>query len=338
MKLIFDYRVLTHTTYTGVENYTKYIFENIKDKCDINIAKPKTTNKYLAHLWTHFILAFKSGDLLFCPANIAPIFVPNSKKLVVTIHDIAFITQPNSFSNIFRLYYTFVMPFVIRRADKIITVSEYSREEILNYYPYSKGKIEVIYLGLDKSFNVMNIEKKNQILYVGSLNSRKNFIGVLKAFELLNSDNYKLVMVGNFSSNFSLDEENKQILQSAKNNPNIEFKSGISNDELIVLYNQSLLFLFPSFYEGFGLPVLEAMACGTPVICSNKTSLPEVGGDAVVYCDPYNTEDIKEKIELVLGDETLLKELIQKGLNRAKEFSWEESANEHIKIFNEVIR
>lgn len=116
MKLIFDYRVLDHKTYTGVENYAKNIFEKLKNKCKINIAKSKATNKYLSHLWTHFILPFKSGDVLFCPANIAPLFVPKSKKLVVTIHDVAFLTYPESFSSFFRIYYRFIMPLVVKKS------------------------------------------------------------------------------------------------------------------------------------------------------------------------------------------------------------------------------
>lgn len=339
MKLIFDYRVLTHSNYTGVENYAKNIYEKLKNRCEINIAKPKTTNKYLSHLWTHCILPFKRGDVLFCPANIAPLFVPLSKKLIVTIHDVAFLTYPTSFSSFFRMYYRLIMPIVIKRADAIITVSNYSKSEIEKYYPSSKGKIKVIHLGLDESFKRHdNIKKGNQILYVGSMNKRKNFIGAIKAFELLNRTDYKLLMVGKFSTNFSIDDNDKKIVQKAKTNPNIEFQSNINNIKLIQIYNESNLFVFPSFYEGFGLPVLEAMACGTPVVCSNSTSIPEVGGDAVVYCDAYDANDIKEKIELVLNDKVLQKQMIEQGLKRVKHFSWEKSADEHMQLFKEVLQ
>jgi glycosyltransferase involved in cell wall biosynthesis len=335
MKLIIDCRVLTHKTYTGVENYAKNILENIKE---IETAKPTTENKYLSHLWTHFVLPFKSGDVLFCPANVAPVFVPKSKKLVVTIHDVAFLTYPKSFSKFFRVYYKVLMPFVIKRADKIITVSKHSKNEIEKYYPKAKDKIEVIYLGFDKSFTKLDSIKKNkQILYVGSMNSRKNFVGVLKAFELLGQKDYKLIMVGNFASNFALDTETQKLIQQAESNQNIEFRSGISNEQLVKIYNESMLFVFPSFYEGFGLPVLEAMSCATPVVCSGMSSLPEVGGSAVVYCNPLDVEDIKEKIEMVLGDEVLQQDMIQKGVQRAELFSWKKSAEEHIKVFKKVL-
>jgi glycosyltransferase involved in cell wall biosynthesis len=304
----------------------------------INIAKPKTTNKYLAHLWTHLILPFKSGDILFCPANIAPIFMPKSKKLVVTIHDIAFLTYPKSFSTFFRVYYKFIVPINIKRADKIITVSKSSKYEIEKYYPNAKEKVEVIHLGADPLFKRLETQKKKQILYVGSMNERKNFSSVLKAYAMLDSSDYVLLMVGNFSSNFALDDATKKLIESAKLNSNIEFKSDVSNDELVKIYNESMLFVFPSFYEGFGLPVLEAMACGTPVVCSDVTSLPEVGGDAVVYCNPNSIKDIKNKIETVLNDEKLQHEMIEKGLQRAKKFSWEKAAQEHLRVFEEVLK
>ena len=338
MKLLVDARVLTHTIYTGVENYTKHILEYLSKNISLNVIKPKTTNKYLGHLWTHFILPFKKGDILFCPANIAPIFVPRKKQLIVTIHDVAFLVYQDSFSKFFQWYYRFLIPKNIKRANKIITISKYSKKEIEKFYPHAKGKIEVIFLGLDKKFKPLkNIKKKNQILYVGSLNERKNFYGTIEAFLTLNNINLKLIMVGNFSKTFSLNKKSIEILKNAKQNENIIFRSNVSNNELVKLYNESKLFVYPSFYEGFGLPILEAMACGVPVVTSNISSMPEVGGDAVVYCNPFSVEDIKAKIEMVLFNEKLQKEIIQKGLQRAKKFTWEQSANEHMKVFKEVL-
>jgi glycosyltransferase involved in cell wall biosynthesis len=338
MRLLFDARVLTHKTYTGVENYARSILEELEKKLFLVVVKPKSTNKYLSHLWSHFKLPFMKADIIFCPANTAPLFVPKSKRLVVTIHDVAFLTQPQSFSKFFRYYYRFLVPKNIQRADKILTVSKYSKGEIESYYKDAKGKIEVVSLGVDDSFSVLTGKKKEQILYVGSMNERKNFIGVIKAFLSLERDDVKLVMVGNFSGNFTLDEHTQKVLQEAQKHPLIEFRSNVSNNELIQLYNEAKLFVFPSFYEGFGLPVLEAMACGTPVVTSNISSLPEVGGDAVLYCDPYSVEDIRQKIEEVLSDATLQEQMREKGLLRAKEFSWEKSAQEHIRVFEEVLK
>jgi len=339
MKLLFDARVLTHKKYTGVENYTKYILENLSKKLQLSIVKPKSSNKYLAHLWSHFILPFKSGDILFCPANTAPIFVPKNKKLIVTVHDVAFLTYPNSFSRLFGFYYRWLIPKVVKRADKIITVSDTSKQKILKYYPYAKKKIKVIHLGLDSEYKVIdNVAKEKIILFVGSLNERKNFSSVIEAFELFNNNDYKLVIVGNFSLNFSINDRTNNILKRAKENKHIEFKTNISDDELVKIYNHAALFIFPSFYEGFGLPPLEAMACGTPVIVSNLSSIPEVCGDAAVYVDPYNIEDIKEKILMVLQNSKLQQELIGKGLEHVKQFTWERAAEEHIKVFKKVLQ
>jgi glycosyltransferase involved in cell wall biosynthesis len=337
-KIVFDARVLTHRVYTGVENYTKNILFNIKNQLDIHIALPKIRNKYLIHLWVHFILPFKKGQIIFCPANIAPIFVPKDKKLILTLHDVSFLVYPETFSVFFRLYYNLLIPINIKRANKIITVSNFSRREILKHYPEAKNKIEVIYLGVDKRFKLINnINKKNQILYVGSLNRRKNFMNVIKAFELLNIKNIKLIVVGNFSNNFNIDIETQKLLKRAYKNKNIEFKKNIEDNELVKIYNESKLFIFPSLYEGFGLPILEAMACGVPVITSDISSLPEIGDSAVVYCDPYNIKDIKEKMEIVLKNKYLQKEIIKKGLKRVQDFDWKRSAQEHLKVFNKFI-
>jgi len=334
MKLIFDIRVLTHKNYTGIENYTKYILENISDKIDMNIAKPTTTNKYLVHLWTHLVLPFKSGDVLFCPANSAPIFVPKSKKLVITIHDIAFLTYKKSFSKFFYLYYSFLAPGNLKRADKIITISEASKKEIVRFFPEIEDKISVIALGIDEKYKVLkDLKKKKQILYVGSINERKNLVGAIEAFEKLPKElDYTLVIVGNFFDVFSLSNKMQEVLDRAKKNNKIVFKQGLDDEELITEYNALTLLLFPSFYEGFGLPPLEAMACGTPVITSNLSSMPEVCGDAALYVDPYDVEDIKNKIEMLIKNENLQKELIQKGLQRVKGFTWEKASQEHIKV------
>jgi len=339
MKLLFDYRVLTHKNYTGVENYAHNILINLKNKIDVVIFKPLFFNRYFSNLYSLIVPMFKKGDIIFYPTMFAPLFKVGNKKVITTIHDIAFITQSTTLSKEFQLYYKYSIKRIIEKADNIITVSNFSKSEIEENYPQSIGKIKVIYLGTSTIFKrIDNIEKKKQILYVGSLNERKNFLGVLKAFELLNTQNYKLIIVGNFFDTYKLSKEVQENLKKARNNPNIEFKHGVSNEELVRIYNESKLFLFPSFYEGFGLPVLEAMSCGTPVICSNTSSLPEVGGDAVVYCNPYDTNDIKNKIELVLNDENLQKEMINNGLERAKLFSWEKSANEHIKIFKKILK
>lgn len=138
-----------------------------------------------------------------------------------------------------------------------------------------------------------------------------------------------------FEASFFYGYHSKNLISKSK-------KSNVKNLKTLIVKNKLLkniasLFVYPSFYEGFGLPPLESMACGTPVICSSTTSLPEVGGDAVIYCDPYDIEDIKFQIELVLNDKVLQKDMIKNGLERVKQFTWEKSANKHMQVFEELI-
>ena len=338
MKIIIDARVLNSNSYAGVQNYTKDILESISDKLQLSVAKPKVKNKYLSHLWSHFVLPFKKGDVLFCPANMAPIFIPKSKKLVLTIHDLAFLTYPKSFSKIFQIYYSLLIPYNIKRADQIITISEASKKEIIDIFPQVKDKINIVVLGIDKKYGIVkDLKKKKQILYVGSINERKNLIGAIESFERLPKElDYSLVIVGNFFDIFSLSKKMKEVLFRAKKNNKIIFKQGLDDNALIVEYNVSRILIFPSFYEGFGLPPLEAMACGTPVITSNLSSMPEVCGDAALYVDPYNIEDITSKMEILINDKNLQKELVSKGLDKVRNFTWRKSALEHIKIFKEL--
>jgi len=338
MKVVIDARVLNSNSYAGVQNYTKCILESISDKLQLSVAKPKVKNKYLSHLWSHFVLPFKKGDVLFCPANMAPIFIPKSKKLVLTIHDLAFLTYPKSFSKIFQIYYSLLIPYNIKRADQIITISEASKKEIIDIFPQVKDKINIVVLGIDKKYGIVkDLKKKKQILYVGSINERKNLIGAIESFERLPKElDYSLVIVGNFFDIFSLSKKMKEVLFRAKKNNKIIFKQGLDDNALIVEYNVSRILIFPSFYEGFGLPPLEAMACGTPVITSNLSSMPEVCGDAALYVDPYNIEDITSKMEILINDKNLQKELVSKGLDKVRNFTWRKSALEHIKIFKEL--
>lgn len=276
-----------------------------------------------------------------------PSFIPMSgikaKKTITSVHDFSFISHKD-FHPKERIEY-FENNFFqnIYRSDIIITGSHYSKTEILQRLKFSEDKVKVIYHGIDHSifkiydrFDLPFTLPKKFIFSVGSIEPRKNLIGLLKAYNNLSEkiqSEYKLVLAG-FKG-----WENKEIMELiAKNRENIHYLGFIDDIELAKVYNLASLFVFPSFYEGFGLPPLEAMACGTPVVSSNLTSMPEVCQDAAIYCDPYDTADIKQKIELVLGDEALQNELIDKGIKRASEFSWQKSAQNHLDVFSEVLK
>jgi len=281
-------------------------------------------------------------DIYWQP-NFIPIDRIKAKRVVTTVHDFSFILHKD-FHPKERIEY-FEKNFFknIVKSDMIITGSEFSKQEILERLNFNEHKVKVIYHGINhelfKVYDNLDIDfkmPKKFIFSVGSIEPRKNLIGLLKAYNSLDAkikDEYKLVLAG-FKG-----WENSEIMQLIdKDKENITYLGFISDVELAKVYNLASLFAYPSFYEGFGLPVLEAMACGTSVVCSDCSSLPEVGGDAVVYCDPYNIEDVKEKIEMVLSDKVLQKQMIKKGLQRAKMFSWEKSAQEHVKVFKEIMK
>lgn len=264
-----------------------------------------------------------------------------AKKIVTTVHDFSFILHKDFHPKERIKYFEDNFFKNIYRSDIIITGSEFSKHEILERLDFKKENVRVIYHGVrhDVFKKLVNVSlnfnlPQNFIFSVGSIEPRKNLIGLLNAYNNLNDDiknEYKLVLAG-FKG-----WENQEIMQIIERNKEfITYLGYITDEELAAVYNKASCFVYPSFYEGFGLPPLEAMACGTPVICSNVSSLPEVGGDAVLYCDPYLVDDIKNKIEKLLLDEDLQKELSQKGILQAQKFTWEKSAQEHMKIFNEL--
>ena len=338
MTILFDGRVLTHSIFTGVEHYTESIYHQLRTQLNLSLQSPPTRNKYLAHLWSHLVLPFAKGELLFCPANLAPYFVPKHKKLVITLHDVAFLRYPQSFTPLFRRYYQWLIPHVLTRADRIITISQSSKAEICHYYPQIQEKISVIGLGVEPHFRPLPTPQKHkQLLFVGSLNTRKNFTAVLEAFKRLNRPEYQLIMVGNFSANFALDPTTQALLDEARANPAITFRSNLSTEQLVACYQHATLLLFPSLYEGFGLPPLEAMACGTPVITSHCSSMPEVCGEAATYIDPHDIDDIVAKLTELLDDEAGYSARVAKGIAHAKHFTWEQSATAHLECFRGVL-
>ncbi len=307
------------------------------------VTKNPLLKKIMRKVLVYFTKMFSNQYDLYWQPN----FIPNSgvkaRKIVTSVHDFSFILHKEFHPRERIKYFEDNFFQNIYRSDMIITGSEFSKNEILERTTFIDEQIKVIYHGIDhtlfkqyEKFSLSFNLPQKFIFSVGSIEPRKNLLGLLNAYNLLDEDykkEYSLVLAG-FKG-----WENMEIMSLIEANQQyIEYLGYISDVELAMTYNKASLFLFPSFYEGFGLPVIEAMACGIPVITSNVASLPEVGGDAVVYCDPYSVEDIKQKIELVLSDEALQKQMIRKGLARAKEFSWEKSAQEHIKVFEEAMK
>jgi len=233
----------------------------------------------------------------------------------------------------------------LKKADIIITISRFSKDEIVKHLDYPEDRIKIVYPGVDHSVYYEKRDKKilrehnisnedKLILYVGSETPRMNVPVLIKAFSKLKKrlPNIKLVKIGE-SQSYGARENILKLIKDLNLQDDVIFEGYIPEGELPLWYNASDVLVYPCEYAGFGLPPLEAMACGTPVVTSNTTSLPEVVGDAGIMIDPNDIESMSEMIYQVLTDSALREELINKGLERSKQFNWNEAANETRKIY-----
>lgn len=302
--------------------------------------------KYLKALYqqTFIYLLLKKHkiDLLFSPSPAAPFFYKNK---IVVIHDCAY-DRFKEFDNIFSKIYFRLMYYGAKYfSKKIITSSNFSKRELANLYKIKENKIKVIYGAtpflpkinekfIEETLNKFEITRP-YFIYVGNWRPRKNLPGLIKAFKLFieKNKNFKLVLAGKKDKRF-LDLE--KIIKDMNLSNNVIITGFITEEEKVALYKGSAALTFPSFYEGFGLPVLEAQSLGVPVLTSNTSSLPEVAGEGALYVDPYNIEEIVKGMERIAFDENLRKDLIQKGYENIKRFSWEKAAKELLEVFKEV--
>lgn len=283
---------------------------------------------------------------IFQTTYISPIDLPC--KSVVTVHDVSYRKYPQFFSPRDRLVLNTLIPLSIRRADAVLTISNFSKREILNYYPFLEGKVHTILLAPKLNYQksphfteTRKVLEKYQIqepylLFVGNLQPRKNLRRLIKAYARIQDeiDPVKLVIVGasKWRSTDVFD-----LVQNLGLVDQLIFPGYIADDDLKILYTQAKAFIFPSLYEGFGLPILEAMVCGTPVVCSNTASMPEVAGEAALYINPYEVDEIAAAIQRILQDNTLAGELINKALTWVQEFSWEKVAKETLAVYKSLL-
>lgn len=246
-------------------------------------------------------------DVLHVPHYNVPIFYKG--KMVVTIHDLTHLILPEFLPNKFAyLYAKFMMWVAIKKASKIITVSENSKQDILKFFKVDQEKIEVIYNGVGEEFikkddkdieylyNKFNIPRNKKILmYVGNLKPHKNLERLLQAYSNINNkEETSLLLVGKSFDKYTVLDDKEKELNIDKN---VIHTGIVTQEELVDLYNLTDLFVFPSLYEGFGLPILEALACGANVISSNTSSMPEVGGKIIEYFDPYSIEEMIKALQ-----------------------------------------
>ena len=289
------------------------------------------------------------GDLYHFTNLVA---VPTNLKgeMVVTIHDIYWKSAPESVEETLRLVYGLGLSRIEQVAPPIITDSQSTRLELLQYTKVRAEQISVIYPSYDEKNlycekgNVSDVVEGEYLFYVGALAPNKNIPGIVQAFNSIATkyDNLKLVIAGKVFLHHGIgpnDSSIRPISQCISNSPfsdRIITPGYVTAEQKRRLYSNALCFVFPSLCEGFGLPVLEAMACGCPVITADNTSLPEVGGEAAVYVNAYDTEQLAHEIERVITSESLRKEMITKGFAQSKKFSWEKTAEQVENLYRAV--
>ncbi|QQL50873.1 glycosyltransferase family 4 protein [Mucilaginibacter ginkgonis] len=321
---------------------------------------PKKIWKWVEHfryqLWKQIVLPLKAWgqkcDIVFCVDNCVPI-VHLGYKTVHGLHDAFCFESPESYGKLWLWLYKATTVPGARRSPLLVTATEYGKKQIAHHVGIDPSKIVVVpdgpkrmnYNADDISGNhVLDrfpIKKHNYILHVGSMFKRKNIPTLVKAFVELKKTGYpdlKLVLAGSFITNQYDNDHDviKELIEQNALQEQIITTGYLTDQEIGQLYANALLYVFPSFNEGFGLPVLEAFEYNVPVIVSNNTCLPEVGGDAVLTFNPYKVEELVAKIQSVLDDPQLRKDMIAKGIERLKNFSWKRTANEIVEVFKRV--
>lgn len=318
-------------------------FSNYKIK-KLNFFKLWTQTKFAFGVWRDRV------DVLWMPMHNLPLIRRRALKTVVTIHDLAFKNFPETFPRQDLMQLNFLTDLAVKFSDKIIAVSESTKSDILKFYPKIKeDKIRVIYHGFDAELfqdelapqemesvlKKYDLKQEKYLLYVGAIQPRKNLVILVKAFEIFKEkekSDIKLVLAGGKAWRW---QKTIEVIERSPFKEDIILTGGISFEELAILYRNAKIFVFPSLYEGFGIPILEAFASGVPVVTAKNSSLTEVGGDAVEYFENNNTDDLAAKIIKVLSDEVLQTGMIEKGLTQINKFSWEKCAKETLAFIKE---
>lgn len=341
MHIYINARFLTQKI-TGVQRYAielctrlkklnpgiKFISpRNIIHKDTAELLEAETFGKFTGHLWEQIELPIylkKMGNpYIINLANLPPVIY---NKTIFTIFDLSYMRNPQWFSKGYYYFYKLLTPHLAKKARMIITISEFSKKEIISLLQIDESLIKVIPCAAPDLLNSNNKKNNNRygnyILALSSLDPRKNFSGLIKAFLKINDSKLNLVITGSENKVFGKNEYNN----AKHDHRNIIFTGYVPDENLPELYSNSKLFIYPSFYEGFGIPPLEAMSCGCPTVVSNTSSIPEVCGDASYYINPYDIDDIAKGISEVYNNDELRNELIIKGFKRVKNFSWDDSA------------
>jgi len=315
-------------------------------------SNPKLVSKILRApcLWTQIRLPLElwlsPQDMCFFPSPAIPLLYQPARS-VITIHDVAFLFFPDCFSPMLRRWLNVATKCGTSKAKKIIAVSESTRQDLITYYGVAPEKIIVVHHGVHEMFRPLDAENAVKtkyriegpyILCIGTLQKRKNIPRLLQSFSVLKHQHnipHKLVLVGQKCPDLP-ENEIFSTIKELSLQEDVIWTGYIADLDMPVLLNRAELFVFPSLYEGFGMPILEAMTCGVPVACSNTSSLPEVVGEAGMMFDPYDVDSMTATIYRALTDEKLRIQLRQQGLQRAKGFSWKRCAQKTLDVLEAV--
>jgi len=380
MKIGVDIRVLMDKYYSGVSEYAASLLKAILEidktndyklfynswhdqrnrlgKWNNNNAQtffssyPNKVFNYCLQKIFHYpkIDKFIGGTDIFWSPHFNFTNLSQKTKKIITVHDLSFLRYPEFFSVRKNFWHQALgVKKTLLEADKIIAVSENTKNDIVELLGISESKIVVIYSGNNAARGVVDeiavqefLLKNNLsgrlLLYLGTIEPRKNIVNLMKAYEKLRASDesladVKLVLAG--ANGWKNRQIYRQWHKSIYKN-DIYFLGYINQTEKDILYSQATLFVYPSLYEGFGFPPLEAMTYGLPVVCSNVSSLPEVVGEAALMINPFEIKEISEAIMIILQDNNLRDLLIAKGLKRAEEFTWEKTAQEYLEVFKKL--
>lgn len=322
----------------------------IDDKSNFKIVSLETSNRFAWNFWTLPNHLRRNPVDVYHTQYITPFFVPRSVKILTIVHDISFNFFPQFMKLSDLFFLKALIPLSLRRADKVVGVSKFTQGEIIKYYGIDTKKVEFIYNSIGDEFLTKKISSEELdfvrnkyalpekfILYLGTLQPRKNISQLIEAFALVKKEatDLKLVICGNRNAHNSDKRIDEQIIKN-KVEDSVIFPGFIDDEDKVAVFRLAHVFAFPSLYEGFGIPPLEAMSQGVPVICSEIPSLKEIAGNGALFFDLCSLEDFSKKLYDISVNKDLRDELIRSGEARISLFSWEKSARKMLAIYADM--
>ncbi len=295
------------------------------------------TKGFMRHFEIAKVCQQNDIDIFFSPSSyITPSLIKKPTKIIFTVHDLVSFVANEGHNFKAQLIEKLFLRRAIAKAKRVLTVSENTQTDLTKLFPQSTNKTEIIYCAADASFKPNSKAKPAEyFLAVGTIQPRKNYINLLKAFEIFRrkNPNYKLMIIGQKGWQ---SEQFFELLQQSPARKSIEILGHIDQRKLHQLYQNATALVFPSFYEGFGIPLLEAMNCACPVLCSQNSSIPEVVVDAAVFFEPHQPKEIANAMQKITNNPLLRSQLIEAGLTHGEKFGWDKSAARLLALFEKI--